>query len=62
MLPSFWTFMANGISGNKVLSRRFISSEHTVEVFGESIVVYLENGVFHSAYGDFKLTWLNFGF
>lgn len=47
---------------NKVLSQGFINGEHTVKVFGENITVYLENGVFHSAYGDFKLTLLDFGF
>jgi hypothetical protein len=47
---------------NKVLSQGFTNGEHTVEVFGENITVYLEDGVFHSAYGDFKLTLSDFGF
>ncbi|MBW6411919.1 EndoU domain-containing protein [Clostridium weizhouense] len=47
---------------NKVLSQGLTNGEHTVEVFGEKITVYLENGVSHSAYGGFKLTLSDFGF
>ena len=47
---------------NKVLSQGFTNGEHTVKVLDENITVYLENGVFHSAYGDFKLTLSDFGF
>ncbi len=47
---------------NKVLSKGFTNGEHTVKVFGENITVYLEDGVFRSAYGDFKLTLSDFGF
>ncbi|MDS0526633.1 SH3 domain-containing protein [Clostridium sp. SHJSY1] len=46
----------------KVLSQGFTNGEHIVKVFDENITVYLENGVFHSAYGDFKLTLADFGF
>jgi hypothetical protein len=47
---------------NKVLSQGFTNGEHTVEVFGQNITVSMENGVFRTAYGDFKLTLSNFGF
>ncbi|TYQ14543.1 UNVERIFIED_CONTAM: RHS repeat-associated protein [Acetivibrio alkalicellulosi] len=47
---------------NKALSQGITHGEYTVKVFGENITVYMENGVFRSAYGNFKLTLSNFGF
>ncbi|MEL5900303.1 hypothetical protein AAGC94_19930 [Clostridium sporogenes] len=46
---------------NKLLNKGISHGEHSVEVFGETINVYMENGVFRSAYGNYKFKLSDFG-
>lgn len=47
---------------NKAVSQGITNGSYTAKVYGENVTVYIENGVFRTAYGNYKLTLSDFGF
>ena len=53
---------ATTLAYNDAISKGCLDGTHTVVVFGENVSVYLENGVLHTAFGEYRYTLKDFGY